>query len=814
MLSLRGKVAAPAAWRATRAGARDKLGCTASRKRRGQAALRQTYEYTPTIAQAGKAAPTETAWDHAGVHRLLGPVDRLVRLGAGLPVRRSGHHRLRRGPEGFWLYRRHRCAAVRAAALVEAPPAGCRVRRRNQRGAPAARAGRLERRWWDWDIRKNSIYYSPRWWDMLGYRPNELQVDSRWWLRLLPPEDADDVLAHIERLLAGTNTGGRMEVRLRHKDGHYVPILTRFRIQRSASGKPLCVSGTNTDLTDVKSAERRLHQAAAVFETTREGILVTDAQSRIVMINQAFTANTGYSEPELLGRTPTLLSSGLHTPAFYHAMWQALATDGYWRGEVCNRNKDGALHPEFLSISAVKGDKGKVINYVAVYADVSKIRESERKLDFLAHHDPLTGLPNRLMLAGELDHAIKAAQRDQTSFALLLLDLDRFKDVNDSYGHAAGDELLKQVAACLRRRLREVDVVARLGGDEFVVVLENVAHSEDAGRVASEIAEWLSQGWSLPNGAEVRIGVSIGISIFPAHGHDSNELIQHADAAMYLAKQQGSGCFRYFSQRLTQDARERLELEARLHQAVQRNQLRAYFQPQIDIASGKLIGAEALVRWEDPERGLIAPDRFIPVAEASGLINEIGKWILWQSCMQGQRWIEAGFAPIIVAVNVSPRQFQNSDVRALVRQVLEETGFPAQYLELELTESALMERGDEAMAALNGLRELGVHLAIDDFGTGYSSLAYLKHFPLDVLKIDRSFVKDIPRYPDDVAIATAIITMGHTLGFKVLAEGVESEEQRLFLAERGCDMYQGYLKSRPVPAEVFERMFAPAMAVP
>ncbi|RJG15884.1 diguanylate cyclase [Massilia cavernae] len=508
--------------------------------------------------------------------------------------------------------------------------------------------------WWDWDIGTDTIYYSPRWWSMLGYQPNELPADSRLWLRMVPPGEVHEVEAAMSKLLSGDAKSGRLEVRMRHKDGHYVPVITRFRIQRDAGGKPTCVSGTNTDMTDFNAAQRRLHQAAAVFETTREGILVTDAQARIIMVNQGFSAATGYSEAELLGRTPAVLSSGKHDPAFFQAMWEALATDGYWRGEVCNRNKSGEMHSDFLSISAVRDDKGKVINYVGVYADVSQIRESERKLDFLAHHDPLTGLPNRLMLTTELDHATKAARRQHSSFALLLLDLDRFKDVNDSYGHAAGDELLVQVASCLRQRLRDADIVARLGGDEFVVLLENITHDEDGGRVADEIAEWLSQGWTLSNGAEVRIGVSIGISVFPAHGKDSNELIQHADAAMYLAKQQGSGCYRYFSQRLTHDARHRLELEARLHQAVQRNQLRAFYQPQIDIASGRLIGAEALVRWFDPERGLIAPQRFIPVAESSGLINQIGKWILWQSCMQGKRWIEAGFPPIIVAVNVSP----------------------------------------------------------------------------------------------------------------------------------------------------------------
>ncbi len=668
--------------------------------------------------------------------------------------------------------------------------------------------------WWDWDLQKDLLYYSPRWWEMLGYQVNELPADSGLWRRLLWPQDLAGVDAVLQASLAdGAGDSFSLELRLRHKNGHYVPLLARYRVQRDADGRAIRLSGTNMDMTEHRLAEERLRQAATVFETTREGVMVTNAEGRITMVNNAFSTISGYAEDEVLGKPSSLLNSGHHDAPFYAAMWQSLAETGYWRGEIWNRRKNGEIFPELLSIGAVRDGAGKVLNYVGVFADISKLKDSENKLNFLAHHDPLTQLPNRLKLMAALEHCVKTAQREQSGFALLMLDLDRFKDVNDSFGHAAGDELLRQVAARLRGQLREMDMVARLGGDEFVVLLERNTHPEDAGRIANEIITWLNKPWQLSKGVEVRIGVSIGISIYPEHGGTSEALLQHADAALYQAKQEGRGCFRYFSEKLTRDARERIQLEARLHQALRLEQLRVHYQPQIDIADGRIVGAEALVRWQDPDEGLIAPERFIPVAETTGLIGEIGQWVLRQACLQGRAWMDAGLAPMTLAVNLSPRQFLHGDICAQVESALAESGFPPERLELELTEGALMECGDDAVAILQRLRRLGVRLAIDDFGTGYSSLAYLKHFPLDVLKIDRSFIRDIPFEPDDMAIAAAVITMGHTLGFRVLAEGVETDAQLAFLKERGCDLYQGYLASRPLAADAFERLLAPAAAL-
>jgi diguanylate cyclase (GGDEF)-like protein len=392
--------------------------------------------------------------------------------------------------------------------------------------------------------------------------------------------------------------------------------------------------------------------------------------------------------------------------------------------------------------------------------------------------------------------------------------LDRFKTVNDSMGHLAGDELLQQVATRIKARLRDVDMVARLGGDEFVVLLEDITHPEDAARVAEVIVADLSKPFQLLKdinihpelSRKVRIGASIGISLFPQHGDSPESLLDNADIALYRAKDEGRGCFAYFSEEFTLVARERIALETRLRHAIEQLHLCVYYQAQIDIDSGRIIGAEALVRWHDPTEGLISPNNFIPIAEETGLIVDIGAWVLRETCLQGRRWIDAGLPSLTLAVNVSPHQFRRSDISALVAQVLDETGFPAELLELELTESGLMENEDKAVEVLNNLRAQGVRLAIDDFGTGYSSLSYLKRFPLDVLKIDKSFIDDIPSLQDDMEITATIVAMGHILGFKVLAEGVETLEQLAFLREKGCDTYQGFIKSKPLPAEEFAQL--------
>ncbi len=559
---------------------------------------------------------------------------------------------------------------------------------------------------------------------------------------------------------------------------------------------------------------QQLLLSASVFDGSREGILITDREQRILRANAAFTQLTGYAEAELLGRTPKILQSGHQSPEFYAALWHELNLHGQWQGEVLDRRKDGQIIPVLLSISVVKDAANDVLHYVALHTDISRIKESEARIEHQAHHDHLTGLANRLMLHLRIEHALQRARREGSHLALLMIDLDRFKDVNDSFGHLMGDALLCDVAARLVGRVRNADTVSRLGGDEFTVLIENIENPAEAARIAGDLIAELSEPFRLPNGNEVVLGASVGIALYPEHGEGEESLLQGADAALYQAKSEGRGHYRFFSDELTQAARERIELETRLRRAVAQGELRLHFQPQIDIASGAVVGAEALVRWQSPEEGLVPPGRFIPVAEQSGLIESIGEWVLDAACRQGRRWIEAGLPSLTLAVNVSSRQLRRGDLAERVAAVLAETGFPPRCLELEMTESTLMEAEVRVLETLGNLRALGIRLAIDDFGTGYSSLAYLKRFPIDVLKIDKSFVDDIPRLADDMEITATIIGMAHTLRLKVLAEGVETEAQLDFLKKRGCDSYQGFLSSRPLPPEQFAAFVATRVAGP
>jgi len=639
---------------------------------------------------------------------------------------------------------------------------------------------------------------------MLGYKLGELLGQS---IEVLIPEGfrpkhpelhAKFVAAPVARPLRG----GR-SVKARCKDGSVFDVDISVSPIKTEQGQ--FFASALRDVTLAKQAEERLRVAAIAFESN-EPMVITDAASIILQVNHAFTESTGYSKEEAVGQRVGLLKSGRHDEAFYAEMWATIERDGTWQGEIWDRRKNGEIYPKWLIISVVKGDNGEVTHYVGTHIDITERKAAEEQIKQLAFYDPLTQLPNRRLLQERLKHGIDVERRDGKQLALLMLDLDRFKAVNDSLGHLAGDELLQQVAARITARLRDVDMVARLGGDEFVILLEDIAHPEDAARVAEEIIAELSRLFCLGQNEEVQIGASIGISLYPQHGDSPELLMDHADAALYQAKDAGRGCFAYFSEDLTLVARERIALESRLRKAIEQGDLRVFYQPQMDIVTGRIVGAEALVRWQDPVEGLIPPFRFIPVAEETGLIIAIGEWVLRETCRQGRAWLDAGLPSLTLAVNVSPHQFRRGDICALVARVLSETGFPARQLELEITESGLMDNQDNASAILKDLRKQGVRLAIDDFGTGYSSLAYLKHFPLDLLKIDKSFIDDIPHLQDDMEIAATIIAMGHILGFKVLAEGVETIAQLEFLQEKGCDTYQGYIKSKPVPAEEFAQL--------
>ncbi|MDA8522727.1 putative bifunctional diguanylate cyclase/phosphodiesterase [Acidovorax sp. NCPPB 4044] len=557
-----------------------------------------------------------------------------------------------------------------------------------------------------------------------------------------------------------------------------------------------------------RQADERQRLAATVVDNAAEGMVVTDAQSRILSVNAAFTRLMGYSESEMLGRTPRLFKSGRHGRAFYEAMWRELGRTGHWQGEIWNRRKNGEVFPERMSLSSVRSAQGDVTHYVCLFTDISQEHEQRRRLEVMAHTDPLTGLPNRTFFAQQLDEAMTDARAQGEPLAVLLVNLDRFKDVNDSYGHAVGDEVLRHIAARVQGALRPGDLAGRLAGDEIGVIARRVEGASGAVAIARGLLAALAEPWRSPDGFEVVASASVGICLFPDHGDSADALLQGAHAAVYGAREHGHGAWHFFDESLTQAARERLALEARLRTALAQGQLQLHYQPQVDIASGRIVGAEALVRWNDPVEGFIAPDRFIPVAERTGVIAPLGEWVMHEACRQAQRWREVGLPEVTMAVNISPRHFHLTDLAGCAALALADSGFPSTLLEVEITEGALAERPEEARQVLLRLRGLGLRLAIDDFGTGYSSLAHLKRFPIDVLKIDKGFIRDLPQSVDDMAICAAIIAMGHSLGLAVLAEGVETPEQLGFLRARGCDRFQGYLCCRPVPAADFAALLA------
>lgn len=552
----------------------------------------------------------------------------------------------------------------------------------------------------------------------------------------------------------------------------------------------------------LNDSNQHLRLAEKVFETTFEGIMVTDAQLAIKSINPAFTKITGYELHEVLGKKPGVLSSGRHDPEYYRKMQLELANKGCWQGEIWNRRKNGEIYPEWLSISVVKNKEGEVTNYVAIFSDITERKAAEDHVRHLAHHDGLTNLPNRMLLMERLSHALAHAHRHGQRVAVMFLDLDRFKNINDTLGHTVGDQLLKSVAERLTECVREDDTVARLGGDEFVIILEEVCSIQDVAGVAQKLVHALEQPVMLER-QEVFATTSIGISVYPDDGDNADTLIKHADTAMYRAKEGGRNNCQFYTADMNECALERLTMENSLRHALERSEFLLYYQPQVDLRTLSITGMEALLRWQHPDFGLVAPARFIPIAEETGLIVPIGEWALRAACFQNKAWQDAGMPRLHVAVNLSARQFKQPNLVNVVRQVLADSGLEPRYLELEITESIAMEHAEETIARLNELKAMGVTISMDDFGTGHSALSYLKRFPIDTLKIDRSFVQDVLLDSQDSAIAAAITTMARSLKMKVVTEGVETLEQVGFLREHDRDEVQGYYFSHPLPADAF-----------
>jgi diguanylate cyclase (GGDEF)-like protein/PAS domain S-box-containing protein len=555
------------------------------------------------------------------------------------------------------------------------------------------------------------------------------------------------------------------------------------------------------DITREKEEHEELVLARKVFEVNSEAIMVTDAQNRIVRVNAAFEAITGYCEAEVLGSDPKILGSGRHSPEFFRSLWQTLLANGHWEGEIWDLRKDGTEYPKWLHIDTIRDGDGNISHHVAVFSDISERKASEERIRYLAQHDALTGLPNRFTLAVHLEHALARAERSKDKIGVMFIDLDNFKTINDTLGHHIGDLLLCEVARRISSAVRKSDIVARIGGDEFVVVLEAAPRLPvDAGTVAQKILERVSEPIRV-DGNDLHTTPSIGIGIFPDDGADIETLMKNADVAMYHAKGAGRNNFQFYAEHMNRAAAIRIQIENRLRAALQNDELSLNYQPQVALGTQGVSGVEALIRWYNAELGQISPASFIPLAEEIGLIVPIGEWVLRTACVTAKRWLDAGIDFGVMAVNISPQQFRQRNFPERVETILAETGLPPERLELEITESTIMETAEIAIAMLVRLKELGLSLSVDDFGTGYSSLAYLKRFPIERLKIDRSFISDLENDPTDAAIASAVIALAHSLSLEVVAEGVETQTQADFLLGQGCDSVQGYFFSRPVTAD-------------
>lgn len=638
---------------------------------------------------------------------------------------------------------------------------------------------------------------------LLGY-DNPADLLGQATTDVFAPAHRARIAENIKRRLAGQPAPESYEAQLIRSNGSLVDVDVRVSVFDQDNER--YILALIRDISERKRNEETTRLWATVFENSGEAVMITDPDNRIVSVNQAFTEITGYAPGEVVGRNPAILGSGRHDASFFEEMWRRLKASGHWQGEIWDRRKSGEIYPKWLGISAVQDMKGTLTHYVAIFSDISERKEAQERIEYLARHDPLTGLPNRALLADRLEQALAHADRTQSQVALLFLDLDRFKTINDSLGHPVGDALLQEITARLKASVRETDTISRLGGDEFVIVVTDMHEVDTATSVAAKILEITRAPFEI-GGHTLSTSISIGIAIYPVDGGDFDTLLKKADIAMYHAKDAGRNTYRFFTEQMNVNALERLLIQNRLQQALEKNEFILHYQPQVALGTGRIIGVESLVRWKNPELGLVPPDRFIPMAEENGAIVAIGDWVLREACRQAKAWTTEGLGRLPVAVNISTLQMQHGDFAERVLAILDETGHDPRLLELEFTESILIQDVERVLGQVSRLKAAGITIAIDDFGTGYSSLSYLKRLDVDRLKIDRSFIRDISTDPDDAAIVRAITQMARSLRLKILAEGAETSEQTRFLLAEGCDEVQGFLYSRPLTADAFAKLY-------
>jgi diguanylate cyclase (GGDEF)-like protein/PAS domain S-box-containing protein len=647
------------------------------------------------------------------------------------------------------------------------------------------------------DLEFRTIRVNPACLNMLGYSEGEMlgQTPARFHSKRHPPEFYQSI---IDTLRGGGRWCG--EAWQQRRDGHDILTWCEFCAVADANGRRASYLAVMTDITARRNAENKQRIAVEVLRHMSEAVSVTDAQFQVIAINEAFTRMFGYTEEDIVGQPVTILEDDLRPAGFYDDMCNVLVSGGRWSGERWQRHREGRMIMTSAEFCAVTDNTGEVANYVLVFSNITARKHVEQELLFLVNYDALTGLPNRTLLDEHLAHALKSAQHTGRRLALLFIDLDHFKQINDSLGHAAGDATLKAVGAGLRSCVRENDTVAHLSGDEFAIIVEHLESREEAENVAQRIIALFAQPLQLEGEQEVAISASIGIGLFPEHSASAEDLLRCADAAMYLAKESGRSRYAVYSPVVDSTTRHRATMAAELRKAIERNELSLVYQPKARVRDKQIIGVEALMRWRNEKFGQVPPTVFIPLAEEFGLITEIGDFALNEACAQLQFWHTSGLAELNMAVNVSVLQLLSGELPRRLRSILAEHDLAARHLELELTETTLMAKAEQSLHVLNQLKQLGVSLSIDDFGTGYSSLSYLKRLPIDTLKIDQSFISDVTRNTDDAAITSAIIKMAHSLYIMVVAEGVESHEQLQYLHDHHCDQLQGLWLSPPLEA--------------
>ena len=655
---------------------------------------------------------------------------------------------------------------------------------------------------WDWNLQTDEVHHTQIQ-ELFGLEPDQVTAILRHLKPRLHPEDLPALKRALVEHLKGRTEDYQIEYRVRHGDGHWVWIEDRGRaVERAENGRVLRMVGTRRDISVSKNLEEQRQLAATVFEAASEGIVIFDPNYALIAINQAFSRVTGYAIEDMIGRNVVELPCSRDARRHYAAIHQALEQQGSWQGELVETRKNGEMYPQWLQLNAVRDNRGNVSHIVGFFADLSARRESEERMRYLTHYDELTGLANRAMFRERLSEAHqRVRQGGYRSLALLHINLDRFKQLNDSLGHEVADQLLQKMARRLVNALPEADTIARLSGDEFAVLFNAYGNLSSLARVATRLASKLRLPVTI-DGHELVVSASMGISLLPDSAREISALVSQSNMAMQHAKHLGGNNFQFYTDSLQASTLERLQLENQLRKAIEEKQLKVFYQPKLCLATGKLNAAEALVRWDHPTMGRVPPGDFIGLAEETGLIGPIGEFVLRQACWQACEWQRQGLDAIRVSVNLSVHQLRQGKLVSLVRQVLEETGLEPHFLELELTESQLLDSVEHIIATFQQLRDLGVKLAIDDFGTGYSSLSYLKRIPVDYVKIDQAFIRGLGEGTEDAAITRAIIAMAHGLSLKVVAEGVEHQEQLEFLKAERCDEVQGYLISRPVEAQV------------